>query len=68
MVESNWKVEKLTINKGQLTISKISNQFYLDQLREILHLLNYIQFTPAKKEFKKFIKSKAFKITWYTIK
>ena len=70
--ESNWKVEKLTINKGQLTISKISNQFDLDQLREITNtsIDTTYTFTPTKKDFKKFIKSGGFKnnIVYYKVK
>ena len=70
--ELNWEVEKLTIKKGQLTISEISNQFDLDQLREITNtsIDTSYTFTPTKKEFKKFIKSGGFKnnIVYYKIK
>ena len=66
--ELNWEVEKLTIKKGQLTISEISNQFDLDQLREITNtsIDTLYTFTPTKKEFK----SGGFKnnIVYYKVK
>lgn len=60
----NWEVKKMELNKGQLTISRISVKEDIEKLKEIKELssdtsaLHNLSLT--KKEFKKFIKNDGF--------
>ena len=62
--KESWEVKKLSISKGQLTISSISTEYDLESLKEITEtpqdtMLPY-RFIATKKQFKEIIKSVGF--------
>ena len=62
--KENWRVQKINISHGQLTISSISTKLDLDNLKEITETpqdtVPTYKFTATKKQFKKFIKNNGF--------
>ncbi|MDQ3190433.1 MAG: hypothetical protein M3Q58_02465 [Bacteroidota bacterium] len=60
----SWEVKKIEFNRGELTISKVSTQNDLENLKELSESENDdspYKFKPTKRQFKKFIKQEGFR-------
>ena len=58
--KTSWYVQKVQLLKGQLVISSISTNEEIENLKEVTETTDTIppyQFTPKKKQFKKFVKT-----------
>lgn len=62
--DGNWEVKKIKIHKGKLTISNISTEGDLENLKAITEspqdTIPPYTFTPTKKQFKKFVQQDGF--------
>jgi len=63
-VENCWVVKKIQIHKGELTVSSISSQMEIDNLKEITEMMDDTvppyNFTVTKKQFKEFVVNDGF--------
>lgn len=59
---SGWEVQKLELVKGKLNLSSISELSEIENLKQLTEDSkdSLLQFSPDKKEFRKFVKSKGF--------
>jgi hypothetical protein len=62
--KESWEVKKLSISRGQLTISSISTKLDLENLKEITEAPNDTispyEFTTTKRQFRKFVRNDGF--------
>jgi hypothetical protein len=62
--DNTWRVQKLEMSKGKLVLSSINNREDLDQLKAITETTQdtvpYI-FSPAKRQFKDFVRNEGFR-------
>jgi Holliday junction resolvase len=65
--KESWKVEKIQLSKGELSISSISTKLELDNLKEITETpqdtIPPYNFKATKKQFKEFVKNNGFRDT-----
>ena len=65
--KESWKVEKIQLSKGELSISSISTKLELENLKEITETpqdtIPPYNFKATKKQFKEFVKNNGFRDT-----
>ncbi|MCO5230526.1 MAG: hypothetical protein M9958_05145 [Chitinophagales bacterium] len=63
--QSSWIVKKIQLTREKLILSSISTQLDIEHLREITdsptEKAQIYEFTPSKKQFKKFVKNNGFR-------
>jgi hypothetical protein len=63
--DAKWEVKKIELSKGELTLSSISSEEDINNLKTITESpqdsVAPYKFTPTKKQFKEFVKSGGFK-------